>query len=312
MATEITKLFSIAKSLVKLAQSEYGEGYNGLYSLKSLFQTDHFAKLLLSKIPNFVEQAKVIYICYYLLNDKNKTPEQIANIINNLYIVTIYEYNDTTVPSVPCHHCDGTGEEECDDCGGNGRVSCSTCDGDGQFDCDSCGSDGTEECRQCDGTGRETDYDDEDEEIEVSCDNCAGTGKEDCRDCGGAGNFECYECEGSGTEKCSSCDSYGEVTCDYCGGDGEIQGDEEHYFVTESVYLTTSPDIDEYLDEPIPEEDWDRYEEDLMPNSLKIKFYTSTSDDSVDYINNQYEMDGYFFIPASVRNIEKTGFRTLF
>jgi hypothetical protein len=313
MSTETSKLFSIARALVKVAKSEYGEGYNGLYKLKALCQTDHFAKLLLSKVPTVIDQAKVLYICYYLLNDKNTTPEQIVSIVNNLYVVSIYEFDDTTVPNVLCDYCDGTGEEECSDCRGIGRVDCSTCDGEGYFDCDSCGSDGTEDCRQCDGTGRETDYDENDEEIEVSCDNCDGTGKDDCRDCGGTGNFECYECNGGKTEKCGSCDSYGEVTCDYCGGDGEVEGDEEYYRVTESVYLTTSSDIEEYLNEPISEEDWDdRYDVDLLPNSLIIRRYTFNSEYSVENTNDYYGMGDSFVVPRTIRRIENSNLRILF
>lgn len=317
MSTETPTLFSIARALVKLAKSEYGEGYNGLYRLKALCQTDHFAKLLLSKAPTVVDQAKVLYICYYLLNDKNTTPEQIVNIVNNLYVVSIYEYNDIIKPDVPCDYCDGTGEEECSDCGGRGQVDCSTCDGEGHFDCDYCGSDGTQTCRYCDGKGTETDTEEDDEgdwvEVEVDCVHCDGTGEEDCRECGGTGNFECYECEGGKTEKCGSCDSYGEVTCDYCGGQGEVEGDEEYYRVTESVYLTTSSDIEEYLNEPISEEDWDdRYEVDLLPNSLRINIYGFTSQDSVEDTNSNYGMDDSFVVPRTVRRIENSNLRILF
>lgn len=313
MSTETSKLFSIARALVKVAKSEYGEGYNGLYKLKALCQTDHFAKLLLSKAPTVIDQAKVLYICYYLLNDKNTTPEQIVSIVNNLYVVSIYEFDDTTVPNVQCDHCDGTGEEECSDCRGIGRVDCSTCDGEGHFDCDSCGSDGTETCRYCDGKGTETEEDDEGDEVEVDCVHCDGTGEEKCRDCGGTGNFECYECNGGKTEKCGSCDSYGEVTCDYCGGDGEVQGDDEYYRVTESVYLTTSSDIEEYLNEPISEEDWDdRYDVDLLPNSLIIRRYTFNSEYSVADTNGYYGMDDSFVVPRTIRRIENSNLRILF
>jgi hypothetical protein len=67
------------------------------------------------------------------------------------------------------------------------------------------------------------------------------------------------------------------------------------------------------LDEPISEENWDdRYEVDLLPNSLIIKRYTFTSEYSVDDTNNHYGMDDSFVVPRTIRNIENSNLRVLF
>jgi hypothetical protein len=50
-------------------------------------------------------------------------------------------------------------DEECDNCGGNGRVDCYECDGDGKKTCRECDGDETVECGNCDGRGTVDCYD---------------------------------------------------------------------------------------------------------------------------------------------------------
>lgn len=115
-------------------------------------------------------------------------------------------------------------DEECDNCGGDGRVDCYECDGDGRVrcsecysrsarrstgrvECENCGGDGELDCPECDGKG----------EIDgESCSDCNGSGKRDCPDCDGDGEVECPDCSGDGDIECSNCDGDGRIDCPEC------------------------------------------------------------------------------------------------
>jgi hypothetical protein len=115
-------------------------------------------------------------------------------------------------------------DEECDNCGGNGRVDCYECDGDGKVDCGECysrsarRSTGKVECDECSGSG-EVDCGECDGKGEVdgeSCSDCSGKGKVSCSDCDGDGEMDCPECDGDGTRECSECDGDGRLDCPEC------------------------------------------------------------------------------------------------
>jgi hypothetical protein len=110
-------------------------------------------------------------------------------------------------------------DEECDNCGGDGRVDCYECDGDGKVECGECysrsarRSTGKVECGECSGDG------------EVDCPDCGGTGQidgEDCSECSGKGKISCSDCDGDGEVDCSECDGDGDRECGECGGDGRL------------------------------------------------------------------------------------------
>lgn len=111
-------------------------------------------------------------------------------------------------------------DEDCDNCGGNGRVDCYECDGDGKIECRECysrsarRSTGKVECDECSGSG------------DVDCDECDGKGEvdgESCSDCSGKGKVSCSDCDGDGEMDCPECDGDGERECSECGGDGRLE-----------------------------------------------------------------------------------------
>jgi len=110
-------------------------------------------------------------------------------------------------------------DEECDNCGGDGRVDCYECDGDGKIECGECysrsarRSTGLVDCDECSGGG------------EVDCSDCNGTGQidgEDCSDCSGKGIISCSDCDGKGEIDCPGCDGNGDRECSECDGDGRL------------------------------------------------------------------------------------------
>lgn len=104
-----------------------------------------------------------------------------------------------------------TGNDDCDDCGGDGDVECEECYGSGSRDCPECDGDSTIECDGCNGN------------CEVECDECDGEGKkgegddeEDCPKCDGECTMPCPKCDGEGGKDCSRCDANGRVDCEEC------------------------------------------------------------------------------------------------
>ena len=111
-------------------------------------------------------------------------------------------------------------DEDCENCGGNGRVDCYECDGDGKIECRECysrsarRSTGKVECDECSGSG------------DVDCDECDGKGEvdgESCSDCSGKGKVDCSDCDGDGEVDCPECDGDCERECGECGGDGRLE-----------------------------------------------------------------------------------------
>ena len=111
-------------------------------------------------------------------------------------------------------------DEDCENCGGNGRVDCYECDGDGKVECGECysrsarRSTGKVKCDDCDGDG------------DIDCPECDGKGQidgEDCSDCSGKGKVDCSDCDGDGEVDCPECDGDCERECGECGGDGRLE-----------------------------------------------------------------------------------------
>lgn len=111
-------------------------------------------------------------------------------------------------------------DEDCENCGGNGRVDCYECDGDGKVECGECysrsarRSTGKVKCDDCDGDG------------DIDCPECDGKGQidgEDCSDCSGKGKVDCSDCDGDGEIDCPECDGDCERECGECGGDGRLE-----------------------------------------------------------------------------------------
>ena len=72
---------------------------------------------------------------------------------------------------------------------------CPQCGGDGKYDCDSCGGDGEITCNDCGGDGTINQYEDDEHE----CDSCSGDGYVNCDDCDANGQLECDYCDGFGS-----------------------------------------------------------------------------------------------------------------
>ena len=154
-------LYKIAKSYANYAADE------SLYSLRKLYQQekkDELISLLLSKVQSFADKIKVIYCTYLLLNYPRMGSDNIFKIVNNLYVLTVDEYEDEKRILETCPECGGDGYQDCSYCEGDGKIDCRYCDGEGNIECSECDGSGTEDCSNCDGYGTE------------SCDYCGGDG----------------------------------------------------------------------------------------------------------------------------------------
>lgn len=250
MSLDPNQLYHISNSLAELTKSEYNKNqFIGFSKLLSLFRSDYFAKLLLSRASTPAEKVKLVFMTYLIITGRYKK-ETILSLSRNLYLYVIDFYDESVEIKQECSYCYGSGDEGCDTCDGTGEEDCKYCDGEGRTECYDCSGEGTEECRYCDGKGTETDTEEDDEgeevEVEVPCTLCDGSGTEDCRNCGGQGNFECSECEGSGDKTCEDCGGYGSYGCGYCGGDGEEDSGTYKYNIARVTYITLGNKLSEF------------------------------------------------------------------
>ena len=275
------QIYKIAKSYANYAVDEKIRTLVKLYNQE---KKDGLISLLLSKASNFSDKIKVIYCTYFLINYPKMSPNNILQIINNLYVLTVEEYEDEKRILETCPECGGDGYQYCSYCEGDGKIDCKYCDGEGEIECSECDGSGTEDCRFCGGDGTETDYEEDDDgeevEVEVDCTSCEGSGKESCRGCGGNGEFECPECEGSGTENCSNCDGYGTESCDYCGGSGDIESDDYHYEINKIQMIVVGSSLKKFEDEIMDLGDYRNLEanEKSFDWSLEINDYSYEDD----------------------------------
>ena len=304
---EFNKIWTIAKSLSKLAESELGVPYTK-NKLKDLVVHDHFGQLLMSKAQTTGDRLKVIMSAWFMSNTK-LSPDDIFKICNNFYVVQVSIFDETSYIKEECGECYGDGYVECYRCEGDGKIDCRSCDGDGTIECDECSGEGTEECRYCDGKGSETETEEDDEgdevEVEVECVHCDGSGEERCRDCGGSGNFECPECEGTGTADCDSCDGSGSEYCEYCGGSGEQESDRLHYVVDVYQYLVVGKSLKKY-DKPLTKEQFDEIEENdsSFDYYMTLNYSNYDDDEDVDETNSQYGMEDSFVLIDHITKLE--------
>lgn len=311
--SDFKNLYSIAKPIANHAKNEFGSGFIGFQKLKKLTSQDHFLQLLLSKVNYQVDKIKILYIVYYILN-MPFNEDEIKNIINNLYVLSVDLYEDKNRIDVECDECDGTGEQNCRECRGDGSVDCRYCDGDGNIECYDCYGDGTEECRCCDGNGTETEEDDEGEEIEVSCSCCDGKGTEDCRSCGGQGSFGCDECGSRGTQKCDECSGYGQVSCTYCY-EGYQESSEEYYKVEKRSIVMYGTNAQEYVGKIMTIDDYSKieYDENIFDYEFQLKSrYYQEEENDVDETRSEYEMDDDFVKIKDLEKLENFGGSLLF
>jgi hypothetical protein len=312
---EFKKIYSLAKSLANLAESELSGKAITRNRIKQLVSSDHFGQLIMSKAKTLSDKLKIILTSWFIINQPRIKPEDINRIINNLYILTVEIYDEMGYRSEECHDCGGDGYYDCSSCDGSGKQDCRYCDGNGTEECYDCSGEGTEECRYCDGKGTETETEEDDEgdevEVEVECIHCDGEGAVRCRNCGGQGEFECGTCEGSGTESCDSCDGNGHQDCDYCGGSGEVESSEYYYNIEKVYYLILGKSLEKYIDEPLPKEFFDDIENDdpSFDYYMILKANTYTSEDDVDDTRRQYGMEDSFVIIQDIDKLENNQFK---
>jgi hypothetical protein len=312
---EFKHIFSLAKSLAKLAESEIEGKVITRNRIKQLVSNDHFGQLIMSKAPTIADKLKIIITSWFIINQPKIKPEDINRIISNLYVLNVEIYDEMRYKDETCEQCGGDGWEECSNCDGSGKDECRYCDGNGTEECHSCDGEGTEECRYCDGKGTETETEEDDEgdevEVEVECVHCDGEGAERCRDCGGSGNFDCGTCEGTGYEECNSCDGSGSNNCDYCGGSGEVESDEYYYNVESVKYLVLGKSLEKYLGGPITKEMFDNieYDDASFDYYMILKSSSYMSEDDVDETNRQNGMEESFVIIEDIEKLENTNIR---
>ena len=250
MSLDPNQLYHISNSLAELAKSEYDKNqFIGFSKLLSLFRSDYFAKLLLSRASTPAEKVKLVFISYLIITGRYKK-ETILSLSRNLYLYVIDFYDNTEEIKQECSYCEGSGDEECDRCDGTGNEDCSYCDGEGRPECYDCSGSGEEDCRNCGGSGTETETEEDDEgeevEVDVECGSCSGSGTEECRSCNGQGDYECPECGGSGYKTCEDCNGYGSHSCGYCGGDGEEHTNTYKYNIARVTYITLGNKLSEF------------------------------------------------------------------
>jgi len=293
--SNFNQLYKIANAIAPYAKSEYKDSFIGFHKLKNLVKQDHLVQLLISKATTDIDKIKVLYITFFILN-RNIENEQIENILNNLYVLTVYLYEDKNHIDVECDECGGSGEQECRECSGDGSIDCRYCDGDGEIECYDCYGEKTEECRWCDGSGTETEEDDEGEEIEVACSSCDGKGTEDCRSCGGQGSYECEECGSRGTESCGECGGYGQVSCEYCN-DGYVETSEEYYNVEKRTIVMYGTNADQYVGKIMTTDEYSEieYDDEIFEYELTLNS-RHIQEENYDYEEKrrQFDMDDDF------------------
>jgi hypothetical protein len=280
MGLQNIQIFKLAKTLTNYLESE--RGYFSLKKIQNTIAKDHILNVLMERASLSSDKVKVIYTTWFLLNRPTIKPEQIMQIISNLYVITIDWYDDTTTIQTECRNCYGDGFEDCSECDGNGKVDCKTCDGEGNIECNECWGEGTEECRNCDGKGTETEEDDEGDEVEVECSTCDGSGKEDCRHCGGDGEYECPDCDGGGRSTCDECSGNGQQYCEWCGGSGEEEAEELYYNVTRQKMIVISSRASKYEDEIIDLNKFNEIEDGDKAFQLNLIYTTYIFVDNVD------------------------------
>lgn len=280
MGLQNIQIFKLAKTLANYLESE--REYFSLKKIQNAITKDHILSVLMERASLSSDKVKVIYTTWFLLNRPNIKPEQIIQIISNLYVITIDWYDETNTIQNECSNCNGDGYEDCNECDGNGRVDCKFCDGDGNIECNECYGSGTEECRHCDGKGTETEEDDEGDEVEVECSVCDGSGEEHCRGCGGNGEYECPDCEGSGSDTCDECSGGGQQYCEWCGGSGETESDEQYYNITRQKMIVISSRASKYEDEIIDIDKFNEMENDDKAFQLNLVYSSSYFNDDVE------------------------------
>jgi hypothetical protein len=308
---EFRQIYSLAKSLANLAESELSGKAITRTKIKKLASSDHFGQLIMSKAPTTADKLKIIITSWFIINQPRIKPEDINRIINNLYVLTVDIYDEMGYKSETCDNCAGDGYYDCSSCDGSGEQECRYCDGEGTEECYECSGEGTEECRYCDGKGTETETEEDDEgeevEVEVECVHCDGEGAERCDSCGGQGNYSCGTCEGSGTETCNSCDGNGHEDCDNCGGSGEVDSYNYYYFIERVDYLILGKSLEKYIDEPLPKEFFDDIESDgpSFDYYMILKTNNYMSEEDVDETRKQNGMEDNFVIIQDINKLEE-------
>lgn len=121
---------------------------------------------------------------------------------------------------------DGSSQEDCWDCDGDGKVTgtCNTCNGNGEIECPECSGNAEVKCPKCHGDGTNG--------PDIDCPDCKGTGRVKklvrmgkCLKCNGTGKTPsiCDECDGTGDVLCKNCEGNGYVECPSCKGSGEVE-----------------------------------------------------------------------------------------
>jgi hypothetical protein len=303
---EFRQIYSLAKSLANLAESELTGKAITRTKIKQLASSDHFGQLIMSKAPTTADKLKIIITSWFIINQPRIKPEDINRIINNLYVLTVEIYDEMDYKTDTCEDCGGDGYDDCGSCGGDGKQDCRYCDGEGKMECDTCVGEGTEECGYCDGKGTETEEDDEGDEVEVECVHCDGEGAVRCSDCGGQGDFECSVCLGSGTEGCDSCEGHGSEDCRFCGGSGEVDSNEYYYNIETFDYLIIGKTLEKYIGNPIDKDFFDDIENEdpSFDYYMILRRYSNMSEDDVDETKKQYGMEDNFVIIQDINKLE--------
>jgi len=143
---EFKKIYSLAKSLANLAESELSGKAITRNRIKQLVSSDHFGQLIMSKAKTLSDKLKIIITSWFIINQPKIKPEDINRIINNLYILTVDIYDEMGYRNEECHDCGGDGYYDCNYCDGSGKQDCRYCDGEGTEECYDCSGEGTEEC----------------------------------------------------------------------------------------------------------------------------------------------------------------------
>ncbi len=113
----------------------------------------------------------------------------------------------STIRTLNCDACNGSGKSPCKSCGVKGHVNCKDCEGEGDVDCPNCNGKKrvTVKIEINDKSGKKVK-----EEKRITCASCHGIGKLRCKTCKGLRKIQCPTCKAK-VSSCKNCEGHGKI-----------------------------------------------------------------------------------------------------
>lgn len=140
------------------------------YIIEKSLSVPAIRMLVEKELPALNDKIRLFYIVFFLFEGDTLEVAKFKA-FNELYYLILGEVGEKDYEMEDCYECDSSGNISCDECE-DGRVECPECEGSGELE----GEEGNEECDQCNGEG----YVDCDwcyGEGEQQCGDCDGEGE---------------------------------------------------------------------------------------------------------------------------------------